>query len=623
MPSGHTHKTSSTSYRVVESEVNYTDLLSKYDEIRNRWMVLAQSQFETQDVFLDVLKDIQNKKEGWSETHLSVKSNFSKNQAELEERLRIMSMKLQEAKKDALLEREKRNDAEMIINIVRNTIGNKSGTFTDEEREAFQNNIRKYDRYANEEKEKTIRNRQNFVNRQSNPNHLEFQSSSESEGDEEAKESRTMRRTRYRNSKAERETTVWRTMMAEKDVTYTKYGGKAAHGQVQDSTRRRSASEPPNDSDATSATATSTTTNTEHSSFTATCTSTTTTTDTDDTTKSDTNNRLARNRRRSRSLIDTEQVRHAVGSYVNSHNFVSRSSITKHKCMACSKSIFPGRLIMKCRDCKSVVHPQCSSNVSNSCSGFVVGSGNNTPVKEVRLTLKNLSGSQKSPHVPDIIRQCVNNIEQRGLLEEGIYRVSGSVKSVNRLFEKYIKSGNVDFNRVEDVNVVTSFLKKLLSSLKEPLITHSLWDQFAKCISRSNEDEIFRCLDALPIPNKDTLAFLMIHLHKIASNESINKMSLKKLATCIGPSIVGNTRSAEYSVALIGKEYTKQAAIMAQLLKTDLEYWQTTLKAERKNSKSFLNSPEQFYSPNNSRPGSPATFGNSGTRKQFNAPLMR
>ena len=69
-----------------------------------------------------------------------------------------------------------------------------------------------------------------------------------------------------------------------------------------------------------------------------------------------------------------------------------------------------------------------------------------------------------------------------------------------------------------DIHVICGTLKDFLRSLKEPLITHSLWQYF---VSAANHDEpqdcmanLYQAVSELPQPNRDTLAWVIAHLQK-------------------------------------------------------------------------------------------------------------
>ena len=69
-----------------------------------------------------------------------------------------------------------------------------------------------------------------------------------------------------------------------------------------------------------------------------------------------------------------------------------------------------------------------------------------------------------------------------------------------------------------DVNVLCGVLKDFLRSLKEPLLTRALFGTFSLAADLTKSEEclsmMFEAIAELPDPNKDTLAYLMLHLQR-------------------------------------------------------------------------------------------------------------
>lgn len=76
-----------------------------------------------------------------------------------------------------------------------------------------------------------------------------------------------------------------------------------------------------------------------------------------------------------------------------------------------------------------------------------------------------------------------------------------------------------------DVNVLCGTIKDFLRSLNEPLIPRAVWDQFTFAVEMTEDNRAQRIVESiaeLPEPNRDTLAFLMIHLQKYLIPLSLN-----------------------------------------------------------------------------------------------------
>uniref|UniRef100_A0A8C5SI84 BCR activator of RhoGEF and GTPase n=1 Tax=Laticauda laticaudata TaxID=8630 RepID=A0A8C5SI84_LATLA len=146
--------------------------------------------------------------------------------------------------------------------------------------------------------------------------------------------------------------------------------------------------------------------------------------------------------------------------------------------------------------------------------------------------------------VPYIVRQCVEEIERRGMEEVGIYRVSGVATDIQALKAAFdINNKDVSIMMSEmDVNAIAGTLKLYFRELPEPLFTDELYPNFAEGIVLSDpvakESCMLNLLLSLPEPNLVTFLFLLDHLKRVAEKENINKMSLHNLATVFGPTLL-------------------------------------------------------------------------------------
>ncbi|XP_041854933.1 PH_BCR_vertebrate and RhoGAP_Bcr domain-containing protein isoform X1 [Melanotaenia boesemani] len=156
----------------------------------------------------------------------------------------------------------------------------------------------------------------------------------------------------------------------------------------------------------------------------------------------------------------------------------------------------------------------------------------------------NVVTKRERSKVPLIVRQCVEEIERRGMEEVGIYRVSGVATDIQALKAAF-DSNNKDVSimmREMDVNAIAGTLKLYFRELPEPLFTDELYPNFAGGIALSDsvakESCMLNLLLSLPEPNLVTFLFVLDHLKRVAENEGINKMSLHNLATVFGPTLL-------------------------------------------------------------------------------------
>ncbi|BHF64778.1 hypothetical protein SprV_0200778500 [Sparganum proliferum] len=139
-------------------------------------------------------------------------------------------------------------------------------------------------------------------------------------------------------------------------------------------------------------------------------------------------------------------------------------------------------------------------------------------------------------HVPVIVSTCAEEIERRGLAEEGIYRICGSLSSVNYLKEQFNRDVDTAVKQLADydVHVLSSLLKAFFRELPEPLITSTEFIAFVNALDVVDVNEKIKMLNhalaSLPKPRRDTFQYLLRHLVRVGEHESSNKMGLSNLA---------------------------------------------------------------------------------------------
>lgn len=103
----------------------------------------------------------------------------------------------------------------------------------------------------------------------------------------------------------------------------------------------------------------------------------------------------------------------------------------------------------------------------------------------------------------------------------------------------------------------------------------------------------------MPIVNRDSLAFLMLHLNNVAKAESITKMNIASLANIFAPTIVGNSEFRQLSSRSLMKEHPKQLIVIQALFLIQDHFWNGLLKDQNfdpfKGELKFLNIFSNFY----------------------------
>ncbi|XP_078230404.1 rho GTPase-activating protein 23 isoform X6 [Callithrix jacchus] len=161
------------------------------------------------------------------------------------------------------------------------------------------------------------------------------------------------------------------------------------------------------------------------------------------------------------------------------------------------------------------------------------------------VRLEECQPATENQRVPLIVAACCRIVEARGLESTGIYRVPGNNAVVSSLQEQ-LNRGPGDINmqdeRWQDLNVISSLLKSFFRKLPEPLFTDDKYNDFIEANRIEDARERMRTLRKLirdlPAHYYETLKFLVGHLKTIADHSEKNKMEPRNLALVFGPTLV-------------------------------------------------------------------------------------
>uniref|UniRef100_A0A8C6TFB6 Rac GTPase-activating protein 1 n=1 Tax=Neogobius melanostomus TaxID=47308 RepID=A0A8C6TFB6_9GOBI len=263
---------------------------------------------------------------------------------------------------------------------------------------------------------------------------------------------------------------------------------------------------------------------------------------------------------------------------VRLHEFVSKTVIKPESCVPCGKRIKFGKISLKCRDCRVVSHPECRDRCPLPCIPTLQA----TPVKIGEGVLSDYV-PETSPMIPPLVVHCISEIEQRGLCEAGLYRVSGADRTVKELKEKFLRNKTVPLlSKVDDIHAIAGLLKDFLRNLKEPLLTFRLNQPFMDAAAVSDDDNsialMYQTVGDLPQPNRDTLAFLVLHLQRVAGSED-TRMDISNLARVFGPTIVGHAVPNPEPMTIL-QDTKRQPKVVERLLSLPVDYWGQFVMAE-------------------------------------------
>ncbi|XP_060733117.1 rac GTPase-activating protein 1 [Tachysurus vachellii] len=288
--------------------------------------------------------------------------------------------------------------------------------------------------------------------------------------------------------------------------------------------------------------------------------------------------------------VQHANVQHAkVQHNVVQHVFLPKTVIRPETCTPCRKRIRFGKVAVKCRDCRVIAHPECKQMCVEKCS-----SNTQRTVQAGEDTLESFCPSAP-PRIPALIIQCVKEIERRGLEEKGLYRVPGGERAVKELRERYLSAkAPLLLHRVDEIHVVCGLLKDFLRKLREPLVTFTLHKTFMGAAELADDNNssamMMQAIGELPQPNRETLAFLILHLQRVTQSPQC-QMDQNNLARVFGPTIIGHGMS-EPSPLTIMRDTNTQPKVMLRLLSFPSDYWNSLLTAERDQPRSHTH-PER------------------------------
>ncbi|XP_068022395.1 rho GTPase-activating protein 29 isoform X1 [Melanerpes formicivorus] len=257
------------------------------------------------------------------------------------------------------------------------------------------------------------------------------------------------------------------------------------------------------------------------------------------------------------------------------------------KCRECdSLVVFHGA---ECEECSLACHKKCLETLAIQCGHKKLHG---------RLHLFGVEFAQAAKNIPDgipfIVKKCTAEIESRALNVKGIYRVNGAKSRVEKLCQAF--ENGKDLVELSELYAhdISNVLKLYLRQLPEPLILFRLYNEFiglAKESQSVNEEldakeaspksktrqslcielnriiiKVKDLLKQLPLPNYNTLQYLIGHLHRVTEQCDENKMSASNLGIIFGPTLL-RPRQTDATVSLSSLvDYPYQARVVELLI---------------------------------------------------------
>ncbi|KAJ9578077.1 hypothetical protein L9F63_025061, partial [Diploptera punctata] len=238
--------------------------------------------------------------------------------------------------------------------------------------------------------------------------------------------------------------------------------------------------------------------------------------------------------------------RYAMSKAAETHTF--RKLITPSRCRECDSYVyFHG---IDCTECGLTCHKKCLGSLAIQCGHKRLPRKMTTFGVDLGQHL-----AETDTVVPHIITKCIEEIDARGKSIKGIYRVSGVKSRVEKLCQAFENGAELVDLTDSHPNVIANVLKLYLRQLPEPLLTFCLYTDFIRIAKLSEEagseqtavEELKELVRKLPRHHYLTLAMLMQHLERVASEEIINSMPSSNLGIVFGPTLL---RTPEGSASL-------------------------------------------------------------------------
>ncbi|XP_051566392.1 rho GTPase-activating protein 15-like isoform X2 [Myxocyprinus asiaticus] len=146
--------------------------------------------------------------------------------------------------------------------------------------------------------------------------------------------------------------------------------------------------------------------------------------------------------------------------------------------------------------------------------------------------------------VPRFVKLCVEQVEKRGLVADGIYRVSGNLATIQKLRFLVDQEEELDLgdSQWEDIHVITGALKMFFRELPEPLFPFRFFELFVEAIKIKEPTQkvqaMKKLIHQLPKPNHNTMKLLFHHLRRVLTKSQQNLMSTQGISIVFGPTLM-------------------------------------------------------------------------------------
>lgn len=183
-------------------------------------------------------------------------------------------------------------------------------------------------------------------------------------------------------------------------------------------------------------------------------------------------------------------------------------------------------------------------------NGGASSNGYNGPVRRVFGAPLSDAVRYNSPRdvrvpLPAVVYRCIQYLDARGaLVEEGIFRLSGSNVVIKQLKERFDNEGDINLledEQYHDIHAVASMLKAYLRELPTSILTRDLHLEFVAVTEMNSQQDKIMALQSLvtrlPLANITLLKYLIAFLIKVINNADRNKMTVRNVGIVFSPTL--------------------------------------------------------------------------------------
>ncbi|XP_051160022.1 rac GTPase-activating protein 1-like isoform X1 [Leptopilina boulardi] len=191
-------------------------------------------------------------------------------------------------------------------------------------------------------------------------------------------------------------------------------------------------------------------------------------------------------------------------------------------------------------------------------------------------TIKNYTEGMDSQMVPYFVINCIEEVEKRGLKEEGLYFLSGKKNIIKNVLKSNKNKEKADLSKIENIHDITGALKLFIRSMEGRLINKKLWVKLLDTCGMDigcREPELKNNILEFSKPIRQTLAFIIKHL-QLVSQIPENKMFIESLALAFSRTLFSDIGMKKNVIRMLTPS---RIFIIKRLLELPSEFWQAII----------------------------------------------